>query len=75
MGRMQLRHGNGRWRPTTMADFGITAWICAACRRFNPVGVGEPRPVMCHACARPFQDLADVERACSALRRFLRSAR
>ena len=75
MSREQLRRGNGRWRRTVMADFGITAWICAACRRFNPVAVGAGRPAVCHACAKPFQDLVEVQRVCESLVRFFRRVR
>jgi hypothetical protein len=39
--------------------FGLTAWVCAACRRFNPTKVGEPKPTTCHACGQPFRDIGE----------------
>lgn len=49
-GRIQRRTPEGRFRKTTMADFGLKVWICEDCRACNPVGVGEDKPEKCHHC-------------------------
>lgn len=58
--RLQPRR-RGRFQRSTLANtHGLTAWVCAACRGFNPVDLGEPKPESCCQCgATPFVDLAE----------------
>jgi predicted amidophosphoribosyltransferase len=49
--RFQARAGGGRWTRNTMENtFGLHTGICPSCNGFNPSGVGEPRPEVCHHC-------------------------
>lgn len=61
MSRHYSRRGNGRFRQSTLENtFGLKAWACAACHRFNPRSVYEPKPEVCEHCgAKPFRDLLD----------------
>jgi rubrerythrin len=60
--RIQARRGNGRFTRNTLGNtFGLRAWVCASCRRFNTTGVGAGPPTVCHACGEPFVDIADAE--------------
>jgi hypothetical protein len=49
--RIQSRRSNGRYTRNTLANtFGLKAYICASCRSFNTVSVGEARPDKCRNC-------------------------
>jgi hypothetical protein len=62
MKRFQGRRGNGRFRRNTLENtFGLKAYVCASCRRFNPIALGEGRPTACNHCeATPFVDISDA---------------
>jgi DNA replicative helicase MCM subunit Mcm2 (Cdc46/Mcm family) len=53
-GRIQRRRSNGRFRRTTMKDFGLHVFVCQDCRSMNPVELdelGKPtKPEACHNC-------------------------
>jgi hypothetical protein len=60
--RIQLRRGNGRFRQTELADFGIADLrFCPHCRIGNPSVFGEPRPTVCHDCGKPLDTPAATE--------------
>jgi len=46
---------------------GANALVCKACRGFNVVPLGEPRPETCHQCGAPFKDISDPEEEAEAL--------
>ena len=49
-GRVQHRTGGGRFRRSTLADFGLAAEVCGACGGFIPRGLGECLPEACGQC-------------------------
>lgn len=53
-GRIQHRTGGGRFRHSTLADFGIAADVCEACRGITPRALGEPAPEVCQHCGAVF---------------------
>ena len=54
-----MRSGNDRFRRTTIADFGLKVFICAACRRFVTLDLGETRPDFCPHCKKPLKDISE----------------
>lgn len=53
-GRIQHRTAGGRFRHTTVADFGLSTEICEACGGINPRGLGEAPPEACAQCGAVF---------------------
>lgn len=49
-GTITLRGGGGRFRRTTLGDFGLAAEVCEACRRILPCALGEEAPEACPHC-------------------------
>lgn len=58
--RQRARRGDGRFVRSTLANtFGLKALVCAKCRTFNTVPLGEARPETCHACGESLRDLSE----------------
>lgn len=56
--RRYIRENNGRFRRASWGrDFGLEAPVCANCRGFNPIRVGESLPTICIQCGEPFKEL------------------
>lgn len=52
--RFQARTHGGRWIGNTAENtFGLHVPVCPRCHSFNPHGVNEPRPDVCHRCGTP----------------------
>lgn len=60
--RLRARRGDGRFTRSTLANtFGLKALVCANCRTFNTVPLGEESPETCHACGKPLRDISETE--------------
>jgi predicted RNA-binding Zn-ribbon protein involved in translation (DUF1610 family) len=49
-GRIHLRGGGARFRRSTLADMGLAAEVCEACRALLPRALGEVPPETCPHC-------------------------
>ena len=57
--RLIPRDSSGRFRKSSLADFGLDLIVCPHCGRFNPYSIGldlgtgrqKKKPTHCHACS------------------------
>jgi hypothetical protein len=56
--RIQHRRGNGRWRQTTLADYGLKVIVCEECNGVTPFAIEDQTPTECSHCGKPFADVS-----------------
>jgi ssDNA-binding Zn-finger/Zn-ribbon topoisomerase 1 len=58
--RIIMRGRGGRFRRTTMADFGLATDPCPHCRAINPRALDEARPDTCPKCGESLRSGMDT---------------